>query len=300
MTTTTARFHARTPRRTRAGLAALVGAAVAGAFAAPAAADITVTRADTFNPGFFWSTFTYGWTITATAARLPFNDYEVTNPNPAWVATLDMGSHTGPGAIGGPQPAGGIRVVTANPAGFANPVSGTITTNANPKFVAGPLTFQITLNGNPVNTFVVVARAAFPGNASTVAGSPFVAYPPGTFPPGAPIDLFQTTNLPAQDAHIGWGQATPTGAVNINLTRPLDDPQFNPLMLGIDGQLQWQIDAGQCYPDCNGDQLLDLADFGCFLTSFATQNPYADCNGDQILDLADFDCFQTKFAIGCN
>ncbi len=54
-----------------------------------------------------------------------------------------------------------------------------------------------------------------------------------------------------------------------------------------------------CYPDCNGDQLLNLADFGCFQTAFATGNMYADCNGDTILNLADFGCFQTKFAIGC-
>ncbi len=54
-----------------------------------------------------------------------------------------------------------------------------------------------------------------------------------------------------------------------------------------------------CYPDCNGDMLLNLADFGCFQTAFATGNMYADCNGDTILNLADFGCFQTKFAIGC-
>ncbi len=54
-----------------------------------------------------------------------------------------------------------------------------------------------------------------------------------------------------------------------------------------------------CYPDCNGDGTLNLADFGCFQTKFATQDPYADCNGDQVLNLADFGCFQTKFAVGC-
>ncbi len=54
-----------------------------------------------------------------------------------------------------------------------------------------------------------------------------------------------------------------------------------------------------CYPDCNGDGLLNIADFGCFQTKFATGNMYADCNGDSLLNLADFGCFQTKFAIGC-
>ncbi len=54
-----------------------------------------------------------------------------------------------------------------------------------------------------------------------------------------------------------------------------------------------------CYPDCNNDQILNLADFGCFQTAFATGNTYADCNGDTLLNLADFGCFQTQFAIGC-
>ncbi len=57
--------------------------------------------------------------------------------------------------------------------------------------------------------------------------------------------------------------------------------------------------AKNCYPDCNGDGNLNIADFGCFQTAFATGNMYADCNGDGNLNLADFGCFQTKFAIGC-
>ncbi len=55
----------------------------------------------------------------------------------------------------------------------------------------------------------------------------------------------------------------------------------------------------QCYPDCNGDQILNLADFGCFQTAFASGQAYADCNGDSLFNLADFGCFQTKFATGC-
>ncbi len=54
-----------------------------------------------------------------------------------------------------------------------------------------------------------------------------------------------------------------------------------------------------CYPDCNVDGTLNLADFGCFQTKFATGDPYADCNGDAVLNLADFGCFQSKFAVGC-
>ncbi|MCC6660264.1 MAG: hypothetical protein IT437_05205 [Phycisphaerales bacterium] len=54
-----------------------------------------------------------------------------------------------------------------------------------------------------------------------------------------------------------------------------------------------------CYPDCNGDGALNLADFGCFTTKFALGDPYADCNADTVLNLADFGCFTTKFALGC-
>ncbi|MCC6659875.1 MAG: hypothetical protein IT437_03215 [Phycisphaerales bacterium] len=57
--------------------------------------------------------------------------------------------------------------------------------------------------------------------------------------------------------------------------------------------------AAPCYPDCNGDSVLNLADFGCFTTKFALNDPYADCNGDSVLNLSDFGCFTTKFALGC-
>ncbi len=68
--------------------------------------------------------------------------------------------------------------------------------------------------------------------------------------------------------------------------------QFSPYLA------RW-VGCATCYPDCNADGQLNLADFGCFQTKFALQNGYADCNGDGILNLADFGCFQTKFALGC-
>ncbi len=54
-----------------------------------------------------------------------------------------------------------------------------------------------------------------------------------------------------------------------------------------------------CYPDCNADGALTVADFGCFQTKFVIGDPYADCNGDSLLTVADFGCFQTKFVSGC-
>ena len=54
-----------------------------------------------------------------------------------------------------------------------------------------------------------------------------------------------------------------------------------------------------CYPDCSGDGVLTVSDFGCFQTRYATASPYCDCNGDLLLTVADFGCFQTKFVLGC-
>jgi hypothetical protein len=61
-----------------------------------------------------------------------------------------------------------------------------------------------------------------------------------------------------------------------------------------------RIDLGSdCYPDCNADGALTVADFGCFQTRFVAGEPYADCNADSLLTVADFGCFQTKFVAGC-
>ena len=54
-----------------------------------------------------------------------------------------------------------------------------------------------------------------------------------------------------------------------------------------------------CYPDCNADGALTVADFGCFQTKFVAGDPYADCNQDGALTVADFGCFQTRFVAGC-
>ena len=62
----------------------------------------------------------------------------------------------------------------------------------------------------------------------------------------------------------------------------------------------WAVwECPECYPDCNGDATLNLADFGCFTTRFALAAQYADCNGDGVRNLSDFGCFTTKFALGC-
>jgi YVTN family beta-propeller protein len=81
-------------------------------------------------------------------------------------------------------------------------------------------------------------------------------------------------------------------------------PKGSEIRIGIDrnrnGIYDFDEPGGtQCYTDCNGDGILNLADFGCFQTRFALGDPRADCNDDGLLNLADFGCFQTRFALGC-
>ncbi len=57
--------------------------------------------------------------------------------------------------------------------------------------------------------------------------------------------------------------------------------------------------TGCCYPDCNASGTLTIADFGCFQSQFAAQDPYADCNASGTFTIADFGCFQSRFAAGC-
>ena len=55
-----------------------------------------------------------------------------------------------------------------------------------------------------------------------------------------------------------------------------------------------------CYPDCEGDDDLDVFDFLCFQSTFAQQTPYADCENDGDHDIFDFLCFMNAFADGCS
>ncbi len=54
-----------------------------------------------------------------------------------------------------------------------------------------------------------------------------------------------------------------------------------------------------CIGDCNADNALTIADFGCFQGQFVQGNPYADCNVDGAFTIADFGCFQAAFVGGC-
>jgi hypothetical protein len=54
-----------------------------------------------------------------------------------------------------------------------------------------------------------------------------------------------------------------------------------------------------CYADCDGNEVLNVDDFLCFINAFASQDPYADCDGNQTYNVDDFLCFINDFAQGC-
>lgn len=60
-----------------------------------------------------------------------------------------------------------------------------------------------------------------------------------------------------------------------------------------------------CYANCDESTqppVLNVADFGCFLTRYAAAEAYANCDESTqppVLNVADFGCFLTKYAAGC-
>ncbi|MEX2219347.1 MAG: sialidase family protein [Phycisphaerales bacterium] len=65
------------------------------------------------------------------------------------------------------------------------------------------------------------------------------------------------------------------------------------------------VPCAGCYPNCDGSTaapILNVQDFGCFLTRYAAGEPYANCDGSTVppaLNVQDFGCFLTKYAAGC-
>lgn len=68
---------------------------------------------------------------------------------------------------------------------------------------------------------------------------------------------------------------------------------------GVQGTLSFELLEVSCYPDCDQNGTLSIADFGCFQTRFVAGDPYADCDGNSTLSVSDFGCFQTLFVGGC-
>ncbi len=111
---------------------------------------------------------------------------------------------------------------------------------------------------------------------------------------GGPMEI---TDVSANGWHLRGGPASPFPLpTGIRLFAGNNALVLTPANLcAFDNVKVWKV----CYPDCNTDGSLTIADFGCFQTKFVQQDPYADCNGVGGLTIADFGCFQTAFVGGC-
>lgn len=70
------------------------------------------------------------------------------------------------------------------------------------------------------------------------------------------------------------------------------------------GSVTYELDA--CYPNCDSSTIapvLNVNDFLCFMTWFASGDSYANCDqstSPPILSVNDFVCFTTQFTAGCS
>jgi hypothetical protein len=116
----------------------------------------------------------------------------------------------------------------------------------------------------------------------------------------APAHAQMGPNVDLSWSTIDGGGAASTGAA-FTLTGTIGQPDAGTMTASsfeLSGGF-WGGGPPACYPDCNADSVLTVADFGCFQTKFVSGDPYADCNGDGVRTVADFGCFQTKFVAGC-
>jgi serine protease AprX len=108
------------------------------------------------------------------------------------------------------------------------------------------------------------------------------------------VDL---TSFAGQTVTIGFRFNTVDGVLNDFRGWHVDNIKITAESAGCVG--------GGCYANCDGSTaapILNVADFTCFLTKFAAQDPYANCDGSTtppVHNVADFTCFLTKFAAGC-
>jgi hypothetical protein len=72
------------------------------------------------------------------------------------------------------------------------------------------------------------------------------------------------------------------------------DPFTNGVAFWTEGE-----GGNECYADCDGDTVLNLFDFLCFVNEFNIQSEYSNCNGDGAIDLFDFLCYVNAFNTGC-
>jgi hypothetical protein len=161
--------------------------------------------------------------------------------------------------------------------------------------VAGSMTGQASVLGNVVEIPPTPVAIPIIGTL-TVTGGGATARLQVTQPLAASLVQQPGTKLP--QFPLALPTILPPGLVaNVLLDLVLNDVSFDlqaTLSLDADGE-----QVAECYPDCNADGVLTVADFGCFQTRFVLADPYADCSGDSLLTVADFGCFQTRFVLGC-
>jgi uncharacterized membrane protein len=60
------------------------------------------------------------------------------------------------------------------------------------------------------------------------------------------------------------------------------------------------LDGPNCPADCDLSGTLDIDDFMCFVSLYASGHLGADCDSNEVLDIDDFMCFQTLWSAGCS
>ncbi|MEX2218684.1 MAG: hypothetical protein WD749_07980 [Phycisphaerales bacterium] len=195
-----------------------------------------------------------------------------------------------------------------------------------------------TTNATPVEVSVYWREGTFVGSESTAAGWNLLGtvnvlswgpnkptpLPVGglVIPAGATRGVFITTNFitsqppPASPAFLQYSNIPPgLGAYeNTDLRITMGVGKANPRFTGAtfaakawNGGIRYTLGTGPapCYANCDGSTtapVLNVADFGCFLTRYAAGEAYANCDGSTTppaLNVADFGCFLTKYAAGC-
>ena len=195
---------------------------------------------------------------------------------------------------GTPQNGAAVEVASSNGKELPHAVIPPGTNGVN-IMVVGDTTEPIVVNDNGSHTFSVGYRV---DDHNLQSGNGCAA------PPDPRFNAFPATDLDGVQSSGGnWLRAFECGPLGcpsgwhsfsgmLSVCRPTGDWMI---------RVKWESlsCSTPCYPDCNGDTNLDLADFGCFTTKFALGDLYADCNADGVRNLSDFGCFTTKFALGC-